>query len=213
MTMKAKAADWSIEDYLGRQRGLFIAGVDEVGRGAWAGNMVVAAAVYAPSVSVPCTLRDSKALTAEERERLVKILTEEYINKDHLHIAYAEAKPTLIEGSNLNLLNMQLFKEALGKLPHFDQVIIDGTIADNTFPGICAPKADATSITVATASIFAKVYRDHQMHELDKQYPQYGFAVHLGYGTKVHVAAILKHGPIKGIHRHNFLQNLRNQTA
>jgi len=213
MTMKAKAADWSIEDYLGRQRGLFVAGVDEVGRGAWAGNMVAAAALYAPSVSVPCTLRDSKVLTAKERERLVGLLTDGFVNKGLLHIAFAEAGPTLIERSNLNQLNMQLFKEALGKLPPFDQVIIDGTNADNTFPGICAPKADAVSITVATAAIFAKVYRDNQMHELHKQYPQYGFAVHLGYGTKAHVAAILRHGPIEGIHRHNFLQNLRNQTA
>jgi len=213
MIMKSKAADWSIEDHLGRQRGLFVAGVDEVGRGAWAGQMVVAAAVYAPFVSVSWTLRDSKALTAEERERVVKILTEEYVNKGFLHIRYAEADPTLIEKSNLNQLNMQLFEDALRKLPQFDQVIIDGAIADDTFPGICAPKADATSITVATAAIFAKVYRDRQMHELHKQYPQYGFGEHMGYGTKAHVAAILRHGPIKGIHRHNFLQNLRNQTG
>lgn len=211
--MKAKSADWSIEDYLGRQRGLFIAGVDEVGRGAWAGNMVAAAAVYAPSVVLSCILRDSKVLTAEERERMVKLLTKDYVDKGSLHVAYAEAEPALIEKSNLNQLNMQLFKDALGRLPQFDQVIIDGSIADDTFPGICAPKADATSITVATAAIFAKVYRDHQMQELHKQYPQYGFDIHLGYGTRTHVAAILRHGPIKGIHRHNFLQNLRNQTA
>jgi len=213
MTMKAKPADWSIEDYLGRQRGLFIAGVDEVGRGAWAGNMVAAAAVYAPSVVLSCILRDSKVLTADERQRVVKLLTKDYVDKGSLHVAYAQAEPALIEKSNLNQLNMQLFKDALGKLPQFDQVIIDGSIADDTFPGICAPKADATSITVATAAIFAKVYRDHQMHELHKEYPQYGFDIHLGYGTKTHVAAILRHGPIRGTHRHNFLQNLRNQTA
>ena len=87
-------------------------------------------------------------------------------------------------------------------------MIIDGTIADNTFPGLCAPRADETSITVATASIFAKVHRDRQMQVLHRQYPQYGFDQHVGYGTKAHVEAIRKFGPIPGVHRKNFLRNL-----
>jgi ribonuclease HII len=90
-------------------------------------------------------------------------------------------------------------------------VIIDGSIADKSFPfpGLCAPKADTRSITVATASIFAKVRRDRQMQELHHQYPHYGFNEHMGYGTKAHVEAIRSFGPIPGVHRRNFLRNLR----
>ncbi len=208
--MKGKKADWSLEDYLGRKQGLIIAGCDEVGRGAFAFSMVVAGCTYAPGVEMPFEIRDSKALTAVERELLVEVLTREFVNKGLLHLAYAEASAVEVESSNLNELNLRLFKEALQKLPHFDRVILDGSIADKSFPfpGLCAPKADTRSITVATASIFAKVRRDRQMQELHKQYPHYGFNEHVGYGTKVHVEAIRKFGPIPGVHRRNFLRNL-----
>jgi ribonuclease HII len=207
---KPPCADWSLEDYLGRTTGSRIAGVDEVGRGAWAGNMVAAAAVYKPEVILDIPLRDSKAYRAEERLEVVKHLTEKYLNTGLLEIVYAEVVPTVIEVSNLNDLNNQLFNEALSKLK-FDKVIIDGNIADDTWSGICAPKADEKSITVATASLFAKVYRDTQMLLLDQTYPQYGFKEHVGYGTKKHAQAILEFGAIKGLHRHNFLSNLRKE--
>jgi ribonuclease HII len=197
-----------MEDYLGRRQGLIVAGCDEVGRGAFAFNFVVASCTYDPGVELPCEIRDSKALIASEREQLADLLTREFIAKGLLHVTYAEATATEVETSNLNALNLRLFKEALQKLPRFDRVIIDGTIADNTFPGLCAPRADETSITVATASIFAKVHRDRQMQVLHRQYPQYGFDQHVGYGTKAHVEAIRKFGPIPGVHRKNFLRNL-----
>lgn len=197
-----------MEDYLGRRQGLIVAGCDEVGRGAFAFNLLVAACAYDPTVELLCDIRDSKALTANERELLADFLTREFIAKGLLHVTYAEASALEVETSNLNALNLRLFKEALQKLPRFDRVIIDGTIADNTFPGLCAPRADETSITVATASIFAKVYRDRQMLELHRQHPQYGFDKHVGYGTKAHVEAIRKFGPIPGVHRKNFLRNL-----
>jgi ribonuclease HII len=208
--MKGNKADWSLEDYLGRKQGLIVAGCDEVGRGAFAFSLVVASCAYAPGVEMPYEIRDSKALTAEERERLVAVLTLEFVNHGQLHLAYAEAPAAEVEASNLNELNLRLFKDALQKLPRFDCVIIDGSIADKSFPfpGLCAPKADTRSITVATASIFAKVRRDRQMQELHKQYPQYGFNAHMGYGTKAHVEAICKFGPIPGVHRRNFLRNL-----
>ena len=208
---KPPCADWTLEDYLGRTDGLRIAGVDEVGRGAWAGNMVAAAALYKPGVILDIPLRDSKAYRPEERLEVVKHLTEKYLNTGLLEIAYAEVTPSVIEVSNLNDLNNQLFAEALNKLK-FDKVIIDGNIADDTWSGICAPKADEKSITVATASLFAKVYRDRQMIELDQKYPLYGFKDHVGYGTKQHTQAILAHGALTGIHRHNFLSNLRKEN-
>jgi ribonuclease HII len=150
-------------------------------------------------------------LTAEERERLVDVLTLEFVSPGQLHLAYAEASAAEVESSNLNELNLRLFQDALQKLPRFDRVIIDGSIADKSFPfpGLCAPKADTRSITVATASIFAKVRRDRQMQELHQQYPQYGFNEHMGYGTKAHVEAIRRFGPIPGVHRRNFLRNLK----
>ena len=206
--MSRRKADWSMEDYLGRRQGLIVAGCDEVGRGAFAFNFVVASCTYDPGVELPCEIRDSKALIGSEREQLADLLTREFIAKGLLHVTYAEATATEVETSNLNALNLRLFKEALQKLPRFDRVIIDGTIADNTFPGLCAPRADETSITVATASIFAKVHRDRQMQVLHRQYPQYGFDQHVGYGTKAHVEAIRKFGPIPGVHRKNFLRNL-----
>lgn len=206
--MRGRKADWSMEDYLGRKQGLIVAGCDEVGRGAFAFNLVVAACAYDSAVEPSCDIRDSKALTAAERERLADLLTQEFVAKGLLHVAYAQASASEVETSNLNALNLRLFKEALQKLPHFDRVIIDGTIADDTFPGLCAPRADETSITVATASIFAKVRRDRQMRELHTQYPQYGFDQHVGYGTKAHVEAIRRFGPIPGVHRKNFLRNL-----
>jgi ribonuclease HII len=198
-----------MEDYLGRRQGLIVAGCDEVGRGAFAFNFVVASCAYDPGVELPYDIWDSKALTTIEREQLADLLTREFVTKGLLHVAYAEASATEVETSNLNALNLRLFKVALQQLPRFDRVIIDGTIADNTFPGLCAPRADETSITVATASIFAKVRRDQQMQELHRQYPQYGFDQHVGYGTKTHVEAIRKFGPIPGVHRKNFLRNLR----
>lgn len=206
--MRRRKADWSMEDYLGRRQGLIVAGCDEVGRGAFAFNLVVASCAYEPTVELPYDIRDSKALTANEREQLADLLTREFIAKGLLHVTYAEASAVEVETSNLNALNLRLFKQALQKLPRFDRVIIDGTIADNTFPGLCAPRADETSITVATASIFAKVCRDRQMQELHRQYPQYGFDQHVGYGTQAHVEAIRKFGAIPGVHRKNFLRNL-----
>lgn len=206
--MRKSPCNWSMENYLGRESGSWIAGVDEVGRGAFAGNFVVSACVYAPTASVSFPIHDSKALTHTEREDLVARLTRDYVENGLLYVAYAQAEPLVVERSNLNVLNLKLFKEALQQLPRFDQVIIDGAISDNTFAGITAPQADAISITVATASVFAKVHRDRQMRELHLRYPQYGFDRHVGYGSKDHIAAIVAHGPIPGVHRANFLRNL-----
>ena len=108
--MKGKKADWSLEDYLGRKQGLIVAGCDEVGRGAFAFSLVVAGCAYAPGVEMPYEIRDSKALTAEERERLVDVLTLEFVSQGQLHLAYAEASAAEVESSNLNELNLRLFQ-------------------------------------------------------------------------------------------------------
>jgi ribonuclease HII len=226
--IKGKKADWTYENHLGRLEGLAIGGADECGRGAWSGNLVVGAAVYHAKAEVNFRLGDSKKYTAGGRERLVELFTKEYIDKGLLHVAYADIDATTIENGNLNDLNLHGFTRAfeeLRRIAHFDKVIIDGDIrcGDDDFPWLdegancigtrvmTLVKGDERSITIATASIFAKVRHDHQMMELDKQYPQYGFASHVGYGTEAHKAAILKHGPIPGVHRSNFLRNLRRE--
>ena len=211
--MSAKAADWSLENHLGRTNGLRIAGADEVGRGCVCGCFVCAAALYEPTVQIPYPIRESKSVNPEEREALVNRLIHDYLEKGLLHVAYAEASVDEVESSNMNELNLKLLAEALGKLPSFDQAILDGNSADESFPfpGMCIPKADLQSITVATASLFAKVRRDRQMQELDKHYPQYGFAAHMGYGVPEHLDAIRKHGAIPGVHRQKFLRKFNQR--
>jgi ribonuclease HII len=229
--IKGKPADWTYENFLGRQEGIYIGGTDEVGRGSWGGNLCVCAAVFHPSAEVTLEkLRDSKKYTAADREKLVELFTKNYINKGLLHVAYADIDPVTIENGNLNELNLLGFSRAfqeLKKIARFDKIIIDGDIkcGDDDFPWLddspgclgtrvmTLVKADEQSITVATASIFAKVRHDRQMIELDKLYPAYGFASHVGYGTEAHREAILKHGPIPGVHRSNFLRNLRKERV
>lgn len=211
---KGPTAGWFYEDYLGRREGRFIAGTDEVGRGAWAFDLTCACCVFHPKVELPFQLRDSKKYNDQERERLVEVFTRDYIEKGLLHVTYARIDAATIEKGNLNDLNRQAFCmafEELQKIAHFDKVIIDGDMNCDDLPwtGMTLVKGDEKSITVATASIFAKVHRDRQMRELHKQYPQYDFASHVGYGTEKHKEAILRYGPIPGLHRSNFLQNLR----
>jgi ribonuclease HII len=211
---KGKYATWFYEDYLGRQEGLRISGADEVGRGAWAFCLTCAAACYDPKVELPFQLRDSKKYTLPDRERLVELLTRDYIDKGLLHVAYGEIDALTIEKGNLNTLNLEAFRlalEALEAKTHFDKVIYDGDLAckELRWEGTTLVQGDMKSITVATASIFAKVRRDRQMKELHQQYSQYGFDAHMGYGTEQHKAAIIKFGPIPGVHRSNFLNNLR----
>lgn len=181
-----------------------ICGVDEAGRGPLAGP-VCAAAVILPDGAVIEGLDDSKKLTEKKRERLYDIIKE-------TAVAYSVAYGTLEEIETVNILEatylaMNRAIEGLSVKPDF--ALIDG----NRVPrGIKIPcetvvKGDSKSMSVAAASVLAKVTRDHLMLEYDKKYPEYNFKKHKGYGTKEHTELIKQYGPCE-IHRLSFLKNI-----
>lgn len=181
-----------------------ICGVDEAGRGPLAGP-VCAAAVILPEGVVIEGLDDSKKLTEKKRERLYDIIKE-------TAVAYSVAYGTLEEIETVNILEatylaMNRAIEGLTVKPDF--ALIDG----NRVPrGIKIPcetivKGDSKSMSVAAASVLAKVTRDRLMLEYDKKYPEYNFKKHKGYGTKEHTELIKQYGPCE-IHRLSFLKNI-----
>ena len=184
-----------------------LCGVDEAGRGPLAGD-VYAAAVILPPEHLPEGLNDSKKLTEKKREQLFPQIQK-------MAVAYCIATASVEEIAEYNILGatmlaMQRAVSGLSMQP--DYVLIDG----NRMPRLSIAaetvvKGDATSATIAAASILAKVARDHYLLELDAQYPQYGFAKHKGYGTKAHCEAILQYGA-SPVHRKAFLRKLLHET-
>ncbi len=182
----------------------YLCGVDEAGRGPFAGPVCAAAVILPPDLEIE-GLNDSKKLTEKKREALFPIICEKAL---YYHVAFADVQE--IESLNIlqaTFLAMRRAVEGLGRCP--DYILVDG----NKIPaGLPAPaeaviKGDARSASVAAASILAKVSRDHVMMELDRQYPEYGFAKHKGYGTAEHCNAILQHGVLP-CHRPSFLKKL-----
>ncbi len=180
-----------------------ICGVDEAGRGPLAGP-VCAAAVILPKDCIIDGVNDSKKLTEKKRESLFDIIK-------NTAVSYSIAFSSVEEIEELNILNatMLAMKRAVEGLDvPADYAMIDG----NKIPPLDIPaeyiiKGDANSMSIAAASILAKVSRDRLCAEYDKDYPQYGFAKHKGYGTKLHREMILKYGPCK-IHRMSFLKKI-----
>lgn len=181
-----------------------ICGVDEAGRGPLAGP-VCAAAVILPEDCVIEGLNDSKKLSEKKREELFPIIKEKAI-------AYAIAFGTVEEIEEVNILEATYLamNRAIDSLEaRADYALIDG----NRVPkGIKIPcetvvKGDSKSLSIAAASVLAKVTRDRLMLDYDKEYPEYKFAAHKGYGTKAHYEAIAHHG-VCPIHRLSFLKNV-----
>ena len=182
-----------------------ICGVDEAGRGPLAGP-VCAAAVILPKGEIIEGVNDSKKLTEKKREALYGVIKEKAV-------AYSIAFASVEEIEEMNILNatMLAMKRAVDGLDiPADYAMIDGNkIPDLNIPAECVVKGDANSMSIAAASILAKVTRDRLCAEYETEYPQYGFAKHKGYGTKLHREMILKYGPCK-IHRMSFLKKLLN---
>ena len=181
----------------------YIAGVDEAGRGPLAGP-VYAAAVILPENTYIEGINDSKKLSAAKREKLY----DEIIEKAAAYHISAVDEEVIDE---INILNatFEAMKNAVSQLtPSADYVLIDGNRMppDMPIPGETVVKGDSKSISIAAASILAKVSRDRYISEQDKLYPGYGFAKHKGYGTKQHIEAIKQLGPCK-IHRKTFIKN------
>lgn len=194
---------WEIEKSLKGKGYTYIAGVDEAGRGPLAGP-VYAAAVILPEDAELTGVNDSKKLTPKKREELFEKITQ-------IAVSYSIFSVDEKEIDEINILNathkaMNGAVNGLSKKP--DYVIIDGnSIKGMELPHETVVKGDAKSISIAAASILAKVARDRYIDEMGKVYPEYGFESHKGYGTKAHTDAILKHG-VCPIHRRTFLKKL-----
>ena len=184
-----------------------VCGVDEAGRGPLAGPVCAAAVILPPEVSIP-GLNDSKKLTDKKRRELYDIITEQAVS---FGIAFAsEQEIDEINILQATFLAMQRAMERLDPAPEL--ALIDGNRAkDFGLPVRTIVGGDGLSASIAAASILAKVTRDRLMEEYDGQYPQYGFAVHKGYGTKRHYAALREFGPCP-IHRQTFLKKFYADT-
>ncbi len=180
-----------------------VCGTDEAGRGPLCGP-VVAAAVILPRDIVIEGLDDSKKLSEKKREALFEVIKEKAV-------AYAIAEATPAEIDEINILNasMLAMRRAIAALPvKADFALIDGNCSRGfDIPCEAVVKGDSKSYSIAAASILAKVTRDHQCLELDREYPQYGIAKHKGYPTKDHMEAVREHGPAP-IYRKSFLKFL-----
>ncbi len=178
---------------------IWIAGVDEAGRGPWAGDVYAAAVILNPARSIT-GLADSKKLSAAKREQLFDV-----IQRDALSWAIATASVDEIGTLNIlqaSLLAMKRAVETLATRP--DKIIVDGLHCPKVaMPTRAIVKGDAKEAAISAASILAKVARDRAMHALHQQYPAYGFDRHKGYGTAMHMAALEAHG-VCAVHRKSY---------
>ena len=180
------------------QGAALIAGVDEVGRGALFGP-VVAAAVILPSETRIRGLRDSKQLLPEDRERLAKI-----VEARAIAWAIEEVDAETIDRVNIYQASRMAMTAAVLRLaPQPEHLLIDALLLDLPHAQTSIIYGDSLSISIAAASVVAKVYRDRRMCELDAEYPGYGLASHKGYATPEHRAALRNLGPC-ALHRKSF---------
>ncbi len=176
-----------------------VAGVDEAGRGPLAGPVSVAAVILPRGLFLP-KLNDSKKLSAKTREELYELIQEK---ASAIGTAFVDAKT--IDRVNIYQATINGMYEAIFSLvPQPQKVLIDAMALENLpMPSMSIVKGDAKSASIAAASIIAKVRRDRLMDAYDKEYPEYGFAHHKGYGTAEHMKALREHGPCP-IHRLSF---------
>ena len=192
---------WEIENSLYSDGFKVICGVDEAGRGPLAGPVCAAAVILPNNLEIP-GLTDSKKLTDKKRRELFPIIKEQAI-------AYGIGFASHAEIDEINILQATYLamERALAQLSvQPDLALIDGNRAkDFGLPVRTVVKGDSLSMNIAAASILAKVTRDDLMLELAQKYPEYGFEVHKGYGTKAHYEALRAHGA-SSIHRMTFLK-------
>jgi ribonuclease HII len=188
---------------------LHVAGVDEVGRGALAGPVVAAAVILDPAAPLPEGLDDSKKLTARQRERIAAELRERAVC-----YGVGLISPEEIDRTNILIATRRAMLEAVEQLkPCADFVLIDAVqLRECLAPQRAIIGGDAVSASIAAASVIAKTYRDRLMRDYDAVYPHYGFARHVGYGTRDHYAALREHGCCP-IHRRSFRGVLQDERS
>ncbi len=180
----------------------FICGIDEVGRGPFAGP-VVAGAVILPKDCDILYINDSKKLSEKVREKLYDEIREKAVSA-----AVGIVEPARIDEINILQATYEAMRIAISKLDPKPDLLLNDAV---TIPGVDIKqvpiiKGDAKSISIGAASIFAKVTRDRLMMEYDARYPEYGFAKNVGYGTAEHIEALKKYGPTP-IHRRSFIHD------
>lgn len=175
-----------------------VAGVDEAGRGPLAGPVVAAAVLFRNKTLLP-DLDDSKKLTPRVRETLFRQIAAQAL------IGIGQAAESVIDEINILEATRLAMREAVMALPRTPTlVLIDGTIRlDLPLRQISIIRGDSQSAAIAAASVVAKVYRDHWMKELDRQYPLYGFSIHKGYPTRYHLRMLRQNG-VSPVHRKTF---------
>lgn len=175
-----------------------IAGIDEVGRGPLVGPVVTAAVILKEDFFDE-RINDSKKITEKKREELYKIIMENAVS-----VGIGISSEQIIDEINILEATKRAMKEAINNLEIRPQhLLIDAVKLDIDIPSTSIIKGDAKSQSIAAASIIAKVTRDKMMYELDKLHPEYDFKSNKGYGTKKHIEAIYKYGPLKE-HRKTF---------
>ena len=183
--------DMAEEEFCHGQGFARVCGIDEAGRGPLAGPVVAAAVILPQGYELP-GLNDSKKLTAKKREALYEALMAD----DAVQKCIAQA--TVEEIDELNILratHLAMRRAAEGLPGGVDFCLIDGLpVPGFPLPSRSIVKGDARCLSIAAASILAKVWRDHYMQDLHRQYPEYGFDRHAGYGTKAHMQALREHG-------------------
>ena len=183
------------------QAAAFVCGVDEAGRGPLAGP-VVAGAVILPKDLKILYLNDSKKLTEKRREELYLEIQEKAFSWN-----VGIVGPDVIDQINILQATYEAMRQAVGGLSVKPDVLLNDAVV---IPGLSMPQekiihGDAKSLSIAAASVMAKVTRDHMMMEYDKLFPEYGFGKNKGYGTAVHIQALREYGPCP-IHRKSFLK-------
>ena len=179
---------------------VLVCGIDEAGRGPLAGPVAAGAAILPKDCQI-LYLNDSKKLSESRREELFLEIKEKAIAW-----SVGIVGPERIDEINILQATYEAMRQAIAKLDPAPQILLNDavTIPQVAIPQVPIIKGDAKSVSIAAASILAKVTRDHMMEEYDKEYPEYGFAKHKGYGTAAHIAALKEFGPTP-IHRRTFI--------
>ena len=198
LTKRLRIPKTSQEEFLRGQGFRIIVGIDEVGRGAWAGPLVAGAVILSKRLY---GLRDSKLLMSKEREKLSKKIKKTCI--------WGIGQVSVEELNNLKMTkSTQLaFKRAISKIKQPDFVLSDGFKFESSLPCRALKKGDMTCSSIAAASIIAKVHRDKIMRQIDKKTKGYYFSTHKGYGTRLHQRRLAKLG--HSIHHRKFYKSIK----
>ena len=191
-------ANYDLETKLRISGKEIIAGIDEVGRGPWAGPVTACAVILDPN-NIPDGLNDSKLLTAKRREQLFDLIM------DSAQVSCVHVEVTEIDQVNILQATFRAMERAVSHLPIPNHILVDGNKLPPNLPSPATAivKGDAKSVSIAAASIIAKVTRDRLMSDLSEAFPGYGWEKNAGYGTKMHQLGLLNHG-VTPHHRRSF---------